>query len=154
MELGALICRPKVPLCAECPVKAQCKGKAHPERYPEPKPKVKWKTISEEKWILIRLTDGNPQVYLEQNQAGSWRMGLWDFPMSLDQKGMPKARLKAEFQIKYVVTNHKVTRAHRVFSVKNASGLGLWFDLGELPALPAPASLAMKHLKKLRLFGK
>ena len=39
MDLGATICRPKVPLCSHCPLRADCKALASgvPERFPAPK---------------------------------------------------------------------------------------------------------------------
>ena len=41
MDLGATICRPKNPLCASCPIAADCAAFASgiPERFPLPKPK-------------------------------------------------------------------------------------------------------------------
>lgn len=34
MDIGSMICTPKNPLCAECPLFFTCKGKQMPERYP------------------------------------------------------------------------------------------------------------------------
>ena len=41
MDLGATICRPRTPLCGECPLSADCAGFASgtPELFPAPKPK-------------------------------------------------------------------------------------------------------------------
>jgi A/G-specific adenine glycosylase len=42
MDLGATICRPRVPLCCECPLQGDCAAFAigSPERFPAPKPKA------------------------------------------------------------------------------------------------------------------
>lgn len=39
MDLGATICRPKAPLCGQCPLRSDCKALAsgEPERFPAPK---------------------------------------------------------------------------------------------------------------------
>jgi A/G-specific adenine glycosylase len=152
MELGALVCRPKNPDCENCPLNLECKGKKNPEKFPEPKAKVKWKAVEEEKWILIRGHDTKPEIYLVQNEEGSWRKGLWDFPTSIEGKKIPHAVLKTEFQLKYVVTNHKVQRNHRVFWVKKLENNGKWFRADDLPGLPAPVAKAVGTLKKLSLF--
>lgn len=149
MELGALICRPKNPLCADCPVKKECKGRAAPELYPEAKAKTKWKVVTENCFVFIRKIAGNPEIYLEQNQDGSWRAGLWDFPIALSDKEIPAGTIKKEFLVKYVVTNHKVQRSHRVILVKKAGGPGTWFKLDDLPGLPAPVTRAIVMMKKL-----
>jgi hypothetical protein len=60
--------------------------------------------------------------------------------------------LKTEFQLKYVVTNHKVQRNHRVFWVKKLENNGKWFRADDLPGLPAPVAKAVGTLKKLSLF--
>ena len=41
MDLGATICRPRAPLCGDCPLKSRCKAFASgiPESFPAPKPK-------------------------------------------------------------------------------------------------------------------
>jgi A/G-specific adenine glycosylase len=149
MELGALICRPKTPLCLECPLKKECKGKGSPELYPEAKAKIKWKVVSESRFIFIRKVADQNEIYLEQNQDGSWREGLWDFPVALSDKDISSGTLKLDFSVKYVVTNHKVKRRHQVILVKQAQGQGSWFKVEDLPALPAPVTRAIGMLKKL-----
>jgi A/G-specific adenine glycosylase len=157
MELGALICRPKNPKCAECPIAKQCKGKAAPERYPEPKAKTNWKKVSEARFLLLRGTGKLLEVYLERNPEGTWRESLWDFPAELAGKIEKKATVKGEFQMKHVVTCHKINRSHHVFALtKNSretdptkSGAGEWFRLDSLPAVPSPVTKAMSQLKKL-----
>jgi A/G-specific adenine glycosylase len=161
MELGALVCRPKNPKCDECPLSDYCKGKKHPERYPEPKAKVNWKKLHEDKWVIVRGSGLGLELYLEQNAVGSWRDGLWDFPGAIKGQVLPKAELRTEFQTKYVVTNHKITRMHRVFSVpaelrlkmnssmsSGPAATGKWFLIHDLPGLPAPVTKAIAHLKK------
>ncbi len=39
MDIGAMVCRKRDPLCSECPASAICQGKNAPAEFPAPKPK-------------------------------------------------------------------------------------------------------------------
>lgn len=39
LDVGALICTPKSPLCGNCPLESLCRGKHSPHCYPAPKPR-------------------------------------------------------------------------------------------------------------------
>lgn len=146
MELGALVCRPKNPNCGECPMRTQCLGKSNPLLYPEPKPKKTWKQLSESRTVLV---SSDAQIYLEQNHETRWRKGLWDFPQSPVLLKHRVGKLLGEFDLKYVVTTHKISRNHRVFQVEKPAKIenGKWFSLDTLPALPAPTKKAILRLQ-------
>ena len=148
MELGALVCKPKNPHCEICPVTSLCQGKTRPDLYPEPKKKVQWKHLEEHKWILLR---GN-LVYLEQNQKGNWRQGLWDFPNAGQLKLSVRAAIvKKEFALRYTVTTHKIHRKHTLLHVNEVNAkkmklTGTWQSLSALPGLPAPVKKALREI--------
>ena len=152
MELGALICKPKNPKCAECPLESQCAGKAFPERYPRPKAKVVWKHLKEEKWYLFRRNaEQEREIYLEQNGNAGWRQGLWDFPNP--SGGLANAKLLAGFDSRYVVTTHKIVRKHTVMDLSHVpahawQGSGKWFSVDALPGVPAPVRKAILQFEK------
>lgn len=56
MELGALICRPKKPLCHQCPIQKNCKAFLHNsiEGYPKKQPKTKLPTRYAKAFIIQR----------------------------------------------------------------------------------------------------
>ncbi len=148
MELGALVCRPKNPSCAECPVSKECRAYLSDSvsKYPPAKPKKEWKHLSEERWVLVHAG----KVLLLKNEEARWRKGLWDFPIP-DFTKVGRARLLKEEISRYVVTNHKIERKHLVFEVSKdvAEQLirhGSWFSAKELPGVPAPVK---KFLAKL-----
>ena len=79
MELGALVCSPKSPDCASCPLAATCAARregrqedfpVRPERKPLP---VRRRTA-------VLVTDGRGKVLLVQNTEGGLLKGLWDLP--------------------------------------------------------------------------
>ena len=152
MELGALVCKPKNPLCGDCPVSSECRAFARGELklYPPAKPKKEWKQIREEKWVLVHAG----KVLLLKNEDSRWRKGLWDFPAP-DFARVGRARLLKEETMRYVITNHKIERKHFVFelsaNVVVQMGLqngdhGSWYPMDTLPGVPAPVKKALKKI--------
>ena len=151
MELGAMICRPKTPSCSLCPIQNHCLGKNTPLEFPEPKAKKIWKAVEEQKWVLVSSdAEGNAKIFLQQNESGRWREGLWDFPNAGSIPKMTRGKLASEFLLNYVVTRHKVSRKHSVFqlspSVMSHIKNGKWCLLSELPAVPSPVLKAVRRV--------
>jgi A/G-specific adenine glycosylase len=151
MELGATLCKPKNPECSRCPVATLCLGKDHPETYPPRKPKKEWKQVRESRVVLLRGPAEIPEVLLLKNPEGAWREGLWDFPADASGVRSDRMALLQEFEIRYVVTRHRVERQHRVFRLagpgKSPSGDSLrWFPLDSLPGVPAPVKKALRRV--------
>ncbi|BCX05352.1 MAG: A/G-specific adenine glycosylase [Candidatus Roseilinea sp.] len=78
MELGATICTPRAPQCAECPLHALCQAYAggNPEAYPS-KP-AKQKTPHHEVLTVV-LVDGAGRALLGQRPRHGLLGGLWEF---------------------------------------------------------------------------
>jgi A/G-specific adenine glycosylase len=74
MDVGALICLPKKPLCEQCPYEQWCKGKAEPLSYPE----AKKKTIKPIRKRSIIVHQHN-QKYALQQRHEKFLHGLWGF---------------------------------------------------------------------------
>lgn len=79
MDLGRLICKPRVPLCAECPVRAHCRAHARgtqaqrpvkPQRAPTPHYDVAAGLI----W------DAHGHLLIAQRPLEGLLGGLWEFP--------------------------------------------------------------------------
>src|SRR5690606_36524553 len=62
MDVGALICTPKAPLCNQCPLALVCKGKVAPERYPQPKAK-KVERVRRKAIIVFKNNAGEFYIY-------------------------------------------------------------------------------------------
>jgi A/G-specific adenine glycosylase len=109
MELGALVCLPKKPLCDECPLNQNCKAKNNNdmEKFPV-RIKKTWLTVNE---MVYAFIDKKENVLLFKNPDAKWRKGLWDFPDKMPdfirfiEKG-PDDKIGS----RYTVTNHKVIR--------------------------------------------
>ena len=79
MDLGALVCKRSKPLCADCPVRLDCRALEQDkvDRLPSPKPAAR---VSERTVCMLILRDGEGRVLLEKRPpAGIWG-GLWCLP--------------------------------------------------------------------------
>lgn len=79
MDLGAMVCTPRQPLCLQCPVKSGCAAfkENTQDCYPSPKPHKK---IPTRKTVWLVIQNNNKDILLLQKpQQGLWG-GLWVFP--------------------------------------------------------------------------
>lgn len=74
MDLGAGICIPKKPLCDQCPLASECKGKTSPLSYPQ----AKTKTIKPIRLRSILIYRRENRYALIQRQS-RFLHGLWGF---------------------------------------------------------------------------
>ncbi len=82
MELGALVCKPQNPLCAECPVRIICKSYASGNflNYPVKLKKLKVRNRYFH-YLFIQFQD---QIQIKERQKGDIWEGLFDLPMIED----------------------------------------------------------------------
>ena len=73
MELGALVCKPRNPLCEQCPITETCQGRSRPHELPRPK-RTK-KTVVEYDCIVRIDESGYPELH-QRPQTGLFA-GLW-----------------------------------------------------------------------------
>ncbi len=99
MELGALVCVPRVPKCGECPVRDHCRAE-NPESLPRKKTRQKTVVLVENCGWSVR---GN-SVLLEQQTGSRWR-GLWKLPPI----HAVHPELRPLLELEYPFTHHRVT---------------------------------------------
>lgn len=93
MELGAIICKPRNPLCEQCPVNTFCEAyrSQRIEHYPVKKAKVASQTF---RMLYIIPEDSEGLTYLRRrSEKGIWQ-GLYEFP--LIQLPMPSAYMELD----------------------------------------------------------
>ena len=79
MELGALVCTPKSPACAGCPLAATCMARRTGRQAAFPvRPARKALPVRTASAVFVR--DGKGRVLLVQNREGGLLKGLWDLP--------------------------------------------------------------------------
>ena len=110
MELGALVCTPKNPVCGDCPLAAVCQARKAGAQADYPvKPRKKPLPVRRETAIIVR--DAKGRVLLVQNREGGLLKGLWELPtveqlpdvtqvfshFKLEQRNFKVTRTDAEF---------------------------------------------------------
>ncbi len=79
IEVGALICSPRLPDCPSCPLKQNCRAceKGHPEKYGLPKARVTRREVQVACGIIRR---GDGKILIAQRLETGLLPGLWEFP--------------------------------------------------------------------------
>lgn len=134
MELGATICRPRAPLCSECPLRRDCAGRASPERYPAPRRRA---SLPLETRDVAFVTRGG-RVLLRRRREGERLGGLWDLPDA-------PARGPLLGEVRHALYDRRLLLRIRE---GRAPGGGRWFDPGRAAALPL-AGAARKCLARV-----
>jgi len=87
MDLGSLVCTPKLPKCTECPVAAFCESAKQGLQAEIPSPKTKeQKEYRTEVALLIRKRG---KTLLIRSPEGQRWAGLWDFPRAETEAELP-----------------------------------------------------------------
>jgi A/G-specific adenine glycosylase len=107
MELGALICLPREPLCGACPLARACAAQCHGTQSELPAKRAKPAAIHIEKTLLVILRNG--RLLLTQ---GSRVAGFWDLPEP--SPAFRVGNVLGEFR-------HTITHRHYRFTVREAS---------------------------------
>jgi len=74
MDIGSIVCTPKIPDCEHCPLNSICQGKEDPTRYPTKKKRV---VPTREENVMLSVY--NDKLSLTQRK-GKFLHGLWGFP--------------------------------------------------------------------------
>ena len=154
MELGALICTPKNPLCLFCPVQENCEAfdKGTFEKLPVKSKNVSKKVI-EQSVFLIRNNQGQ---YLLQKRSEKLLHGMWQFPMFESEHARRKMTEKIGHDIQPVETpifelKHQFTHLTwkiKVYAVSGAINIEtlpddmIWFDLSDRDQYTFPVPMS------------
>jgi A/G-specific adenine glycosylase len=85
MELGALICKPSTPVCADCPLSRFCQALKHKKTAEFPK-RIKRKPVPTYK-IAVGVVLKNDQMLITLRKAEGLLGGLWEFPGGKTEAG-------------------------------------------------------------------
>ena len=151
MELGATVCLPREPRCAQCPVRSHCAAHAAGTAAGLPVKLRRAEPVRIECELLL-IRKGS-LVLLRRIPSGARRMaGFWNLPAPEDAPGARPGEAIGEFR--HSMVNHRFV--FRVWEAKmGAVARGLeaeewaWFDARRLNEAP----LATTARKALRVAG-
>ncbi|MBN2006539.1 MAG: A/G-specific adenine glycosylase [Anaerolineae bacterium] len=116
MELGALVCRPAIPHCEECPWQTLCQAKRQDRQtdYPAPLPRKQIPHYDVAAAVIVR-EDGH--LLVAQRRLQDMLGGLWEFPGGKREDGetLPEAlqrELKEEMDIEISVGAELIVVRH------------------------------------------
>jgi len=179
MELGALICRPREPLCPSCPVAPHCQAHAQNRQHelPHVKPRDKARPLFDACALAVRVEDGREEILLRQrsHQPGLWWRGMWELPRTTIGAGetasqalmrLLRDELKLPAQVeekaplarlKHGITRYEVSLECYEVSVQDfeARAEARWvsWDQARELAVPSPMRRMMEMLQKQRASG-
>jgi A/G-specific adenine glycosylase len=115
MELGALVCTPRLPKCDACPVRAPCKARAAGRAAALPLPKPKSATIEVE--LVLHLVEEGGRVLVRRRASVGRMASLVEFPTTEERPGgvLWPARPELEFaedeelaRFGHAITHHRI----------------------------------------------
>ena len=162
MELGALICTPRQPRCAECPVRRQCVALRdnRVESLPNLGPRA---TVTARRFLAV-AAECDGRWLVRQRPAGVVNAHLWEFPnveLPVEGDGVAAAarkligahrELKPLAQVRHSITRYRILLEAYRARVKGggaASSQGRWLVFEELEHL-AFTSAHRRVLEALR----
>jgi A/G-specific adenine glycosylase len=164
MELGALVCRNKEPLCNLCPCFKYCK--AYKQGIQEIIPVPQQKVIRDIQAVIAIIKEGE-RYYMQKRPAKGLLADLWEFPGGKIEKGETKTQalareLKEElgaslksarylFEVKHFYTQFKVNLSVFVCALENAPHVDAthkWVKYKDFSKYPMP-SASSKIIDKL-----
>ena len=169
MELGALVCRTRNPLCLRCPVQSLCGAYDAGEQEIIPQPKQKtYRRIT----AVVGIVEKKGKILIQKRPASGLLAGLWEFPGGKVKRGesLKKAlarEIKEELgtevaQSKFLV---KVDHSYTQFRVElhafacrltrapgKRVGRSKWIALKDLRDYPFPSGSAkiIRFLENIR----
>ena len=135
MDIGAMICTPKLPKCEECPLASGCLGKTDPVLYPVKKQMKK--VPVRERSVLVAVNQRG-HIALAKKEEGRLLSGLYGFPQSEEGQGK---------KIDEVVQHYShFTLKAGILLQKTKTKEGQWYTLAQIAKLPL-SKLDQKVLK-------
>ncbi len=164
MELGALVCTPRQPRCAACPVAKCCI--AYREGRVQELPRLRLRIRATPRRFVAFVTQHRDRLLLRQRPAGVVNAHLWEFPnvevppgesdikqAACTALGLKPNALKPLCMIKHSITRYRITL--HVFQVSNlppggvARAKGKWLTRKKIGQL----TFASAHKRILRHLG-
>lgn len=163
MDLGAIVCRRRQPLCPQCPQRPHCAAHLSDSvhAYPSPKPP---KTMPIRSLAMLLLFDPSQQVLLARRPPSGLWGGLWSLPEcnvdeDIDRWCRSRLGLQVEAGPPWPTFRHSFSHFHLDITpipthVKNATAVmekheTVWYNVNrpDRRGLPAPVKRILEQLR-------
>lgn len=133
MELGATVCLPKAPNCAECPVARYCEARVNGRQNELPVKLRRGQRVAVAETLLV--IERNGKLLIRQRPEGSTRLaGFWELPTAKD---LPAARIgRRRGAFRHSITNQDYRFTVAVASIGKTPRGFRWVEQERLAALP------------------
>jgi A/G-specific adenine glycosylase len=152
MELGAVVCKPRQPMCAQCPVQQICRAYRSGQvlNYPA---KLKRPPIPQYR-IAVGVVFKNGRVLITRRKPSGLLGGLWEFPGGKIQPGEGPAaacirEIKEEVNLAIAVDSHLSRVKHAYTHFKIVMDVFCCSYVAGRVALNGPVEHRWINLKKL-----
>ncbi len=163
MDLSSMVCKPKNPLCEECPLSKHCEARKRGVQasLPVKKPKAEKVLLDASAWAIVH--DDN--LLIARRSPGSWLAGMWDLPWRVEkgrtERAVPRFGTElARATVSRTITKHKIAfevQGLRCDTLPSARDLGTlcaeadeyrWVPLSDLHGvhLPRPSERALEKI--------
>ncbi|MCC6402624.1 MAG: A/G-specific adenine glycosylase [Fimbriimonadaceae bacterium] len=142
MELGATVCVPRFPKCAQCPVADWCQGlySGSPEAFSAPR--KGGQAIQLGLTVMAHVEAG--MVGLRKVPKGSWWQGLSELPTTTEREPVEGATIGT---VRHAVTRHRIVAEVRL-TTKIPPGLDRYPLAGPLPGMSALSQKAISVVRR------
>jgi len=145
MELGATICLPRAPRCAECPVERFCEARKTGRQHELPL--KRGKPAARRINARLAVVERNGAVLMRQRPGeASLMAGFWEFPAPEDLPGWREREILGAFR--HTITHHHYTITVLTGRVSRAPAGLQWRSREALEAIPL-TTISKKALRLL-----
>jgi A/G-specific adenine glycosylase len=158
MELGAMLCRPRIPECYACPISSFCKSFDNECQHEYPK-RVRKPAVATRQ-IAVAVIVRNGRMLITRRKPEGLLGGLWEFPGGKIEKGetgrqacIREIREEVNLEIKIISRLARIRHAYTHFKINmevfhcaylsgdvslNSAIDYCWVTVDELPLYPFP----------------
>jgi A/G-specific adenine glycosylase len=117
MELGALVCKPRQPLCDDCPVKLNCeafkKNSVHdfPQKIKKNKPR--------NRFVNYFYIEQNNKIYIIQRKEKRIWKGLFELPNFDTESSLNEFEIINQIDFKNMFQKSEAIQIKKIFSIKH-----------------------------------
>ncbi len=117
MELGALVCKPRQPLCDDCPVRLNCEAFKKNSIYDFPQ-KIK-KNKPRNRFINYFYIEQNNKIYMIQRTEKQIWKGLFELPNFDTESSLNEFEIINQIDFKNMFQKSEVIQIKKIFSIKH-----------------------------------